>query len=50
MVLSMMSFIELFTFLWGHTLETAAKLLNMAPSKTLPQTSYEIWHDKPASY
>ncbi|KAL0378656.1 UNVERIFIED_CONTAM: hypothetical protein Sradi_3171100 [Sesamum radiatum] len=22
----------------------------MAPSKTVPQTPYEIWHDKPASY
>ncbi|KAL0394761.1 UNVERIFIED_CONTAM: hypothetical protein Slati_4442300 [Sesamum latifolium] len=22
----------------------------MAPSKTVPQTPYEIWHGKPASY
>ncbi|KAL0453623.1 UNVERIFIED_CONTAM: hypothetical protein Slati_1340400, partial [Sesamum latifolium] len=34
----------------GRALETAAKLLNMAPSKTVPQTLYEIWHGKPASY
>ncbi|KAL0373286.1 UNVERIFIED_CONTAM: hypothetical protein Sradi_3244300 [Sesamum radiatum] len=27
-----------------------AKLLNMAPSKTVAQTPYQIWHDKPASY
>ncbi|KAL0455714.1 UNVERIFIED_CONTAM: hypothetical protein Slati_0910600 [Sesamum latifolium] len=27
-----------------------AKLLNMAPSKTVSQTPYEIWHGKPASY
>ncbi|KAK4389765.1 Retrovirus-related Pol polyprotein from transposon TNT 1-94 [Sesamum angolense] len=34
----------------GYTLETATKLLNMALSKTVPQTPYEIWHSKPASY
>ncbi|KAK4383724.1 hypothetical protein Sango_2750700 [Sesamum angolense] len=33
-----------------HTLEMAAKLLNMAPSKTIFQTPYQIWHGKPASY
>ncbi|KAL0455210.1 UNVERIFIED_CONTAM: hypothetical protein Slati_0860200 [Sesamum latifolium] len=27
-----------------------AKLLNIAPSKSVPQTPYEIWHGKPASY
>ncbi|KAL0434206.1 UNVERIFIED_CONTAM: hypothetical protein Slati_2754900 [Sesamum latifolium] len=26
------------------------KLLNIAPSKSVPQTPYEIWHGKPASY
>ncbi|KAL0445421.1 UNVERIFIED_CONTAM: hypothetical protein Slati_2264800 [Sesamum latifolium] len=35
---------------WGHALETAVKLLNISPSKSIPQTPYEIWHDKPASY
>ncbi|KAL0411176.1 UNVERIFIED_CONTAM: hypothetical protein Slati_3707300 [Sesamum latifolium] len=35
---------------WGYALETAAKLLNIAPSKSVPQTPYEIWHGKPASY
>ncbi|KAL0427559.1 UNVERIFIED_CONTAM: hypothetical protein Slati_2930700 [Sesamum latifolium] len=35
---------------WGYALETVAKLLNIAPSKSVPQTPYEIWHDKPASY
>ncbi|KAL0299863.1 UNVERIFIED_CONTAM: Secreted RxLR effector protein [Sesamum calycinum] len=34
----------------GGYLETAAKFLNMAPSKTVPQTPYEIWHGKPTSY
>ncbi|KAL0416260.1 UNVERIFIED_CONTAM: hypothetical protein Slati_3457900 [Sesamum latifolium] len=28
----------------------AAKLLNIAPSKSVPQMPYEIWHGKPASY
>ncbi|KAL0319608.1 UNVERIFIED_CONTAM: hypothetical protein Sradi_5222300 [Sesamum radiatum] len=36
--------------LLGYTLETVAKLLNIAPSRTVPQTPYEIWHGKPASY
>ncbi|KAL0427753.1 UNVERIFIED_CONTAM: hypothetical protein Slati_2950100 [Sesamum latifolium] len=35
---------------WGYALETAAKLLNIAPSKSVPRTPYEIWHGKPASY
>ncbi|KAL0455215.1 UNVERIFIED_CONTAM: Retrovirus-related Pol polyprotein from transposon TNT 1-94 [Sesamum latifolium] len=50
MVRSMMSFTELPPFFWGYALETAAKLLNIAPSKSVPQTPYEIWHGKPASY
>ncbi|KAL0400223.1 UNVERIFIED_CONTAM: Transposon Ty1-BL Gag-Pol polyprotein [Sesamum radiatum] len=50
MVRSMMSFMELAPSFWGYELETAAKLLNIAPSKTVPQTPYEIWHGKPASY
>ncbi|KAL0457658.1 UNVERIFIED_CONTAM: hypothetical protein Slati_0393000 [Sesamum latifolium] len=49
MVRSMMSFTELHPF-WGYALETAAKLLNIAPSKSVPQTPYEIWNGKPASY
>ncbi|KAL0463034.1 UNVERIFIED_CONTAM: hypothetical protein Slati_0191000 [Sesamum latifolium] len=32
------------------SVETAAKLLTIAPSKSVPQTPYEIWHGKPASY
>ncbi|KAL0413316.1 UNVERIFIED_CONTAM: Transposon Ty2-GR1 Gag-Pol polyprotein [Sesamum radiatum] len=50
MVRSMMSFTELPPSFWGYALETAAKLLNIAPSKSIPQTPYEIWHGKPASY
>ncbi|KAL0378436.1 UNVERIFIED_CONTAM: hypothetical protein Sradi_3149100 [Sesamum radiatum] len=50
MVRSMMSFTELPPSFWGYALETVAKLLNIAPSKSVPQTPYEIWHAKPASY
>ncbi|KAL0411306.1 UNVERIFIED_CONTAM: hypothetical protein Slati_3720300 [Sesamum latifolium] len=50
MVRSMMSFTELPLSFWGYALETAAKLLNMAPSKTMAQMPYQIWHGKPASY
>ncbi|KAL0373444.1 UNVERIFIED_CONTAM: hypothetical protein Sradi_3260100 [Sesamum radiatum] len=50
MVRSMMSFMELPPSFWGHALETAVKLLNISPSKSIPQTPYEIWHGKPASY
>ncbi|KAL0440030.1 UNVERIFIED_CONTAM: Retrovirus-related Pol polyprotein from transposon RE2 [Sesamum latifolium] len=50
MVRSMMSFTELPPSFWGYALEMTAKLLNIAPSKSAPQTPYEIWHGKPASY
>ncbi|KAL0439044.1 UNVERIFIED_CONTAM: hypothetical protein Slati_2387400 [Sesamum latifolium] len=50
MVRSMMSFTELCLSFWGYALETAAKFLNIAPSKSVPWTPYEIWHGKPASY
>ncbi|KAL0284899.1 UNVERIFIED_CONTAM: Retrovirus-related Pol polyprotein from transposon RE2 [Sesamum radiatum] len=41
MVRSMMSFTELPPSFWGYALETAAKLLSIAPSKSAPQTPYE---------
>ncbi|KAL0378506.1 UNVERIFIED_CONTAM: hypothetical protein Sradi_3156100 [Sesamum radiatum] len=50
MARSMMSFTELPRSFWGHVLEMAVKLLNISPSKSIPQTPYEIWHGKPASY
>ncbi|KAL0349709.1 UNVERIFIED_CONTAM: hypothetical protein Sradi_4120100 [Sesamum radiatum] len=50
MIQSMMSFTQLPLSFWGYALETAAKLLNIAPSKTVPQTPYKIWHGKPTSY
>ncbi|KAL0292375.1 UNVERIFIED_CONTAM: hypothetical protein Sradi_6991500 [Sesamum radiatum] len=50
MIRSMMSFTELPLSFWGYALETAARLLNIEPSKTVAQTPYQIWHGKPASY
>ncbi|KAK4383112.1 Retrovirus-related Pol polyprotein from transposon RE2 [Sesamum angolense] len=50
MIRSMMSFTELPLSLWGYGLEMAARLLNIAPSKTVAQTPYQIWHGKLASY
>ncbi|KAL0411372.1 UNVERIFIED_CONTAM: hypothetical protein Slati_3726900 [Sesamum latifolium] len=43
-------FYETAPVFWGYALETAVKLHNIAPSKSVPQTPYEIWHSKPASY
>ncbi|KAK4389770.1 Copia protein [Sesamum angolense] len=50
MIRSMMSFIKLPLSFWDYALETATRLLNIAPSKTVAQTPYQIWHGKPASY
>ncbi|KAL0411751.1 UNVERIFIED_CONTAM: hypothetical protein Slati_3764800 [Sesamum latifolium] len=50
MVQSMMSVTEMPLSFWGYALETAARLLNIAPSKAVAQTPYQIWHGKPASY
>ena len=48
MVQSMMSFIDLPDFFWGHTLLSAIHLLNRVPSKSVPTTPYELWHgEKP---
>ena len=30
-------------FLWGEALKTAAYILNQAPHKYVPKTSYELW-------
>ncbi|KAL0444187.1 UNVERIFIED_CONTAM: hypothetical protein Slati_2141400 [Sesamum latifolium] len=49
MVRSMMSFTELPLSFCGYALEMTTKLLNMAQSKTVAKTPYEIWHGKPAS-
>ncbi|KAK4403133.1 hypothetical protein Sango_1054000 [Sesamum angolense] len=50
MIRSMTSFTKLPLSFWVYALETAARLLNIAPSKTVAHTLYQIWHGKPASY
>ncbi|KAK4397622.1 Retrovirus-related Pol polyprotein from transposon TNT 1-94 [Sesamum angolense] len=49
-VRSMMSFTKLSFSFWGYALDMETKWLNMAPSKTVAQTPYQIWHGKPVSY
>ena len=49
MVKSMMSFIDLSLYLWGHALLTTIHLLNRIPSKSIPTTPYEIWFSKKSS-
>jgi hypothetical protein len=34
---------------WGYALETAARILNLLPTKKVSKTPYEIWHGKSAS-
>ncbi|KAL0419079.1 UNVERIFIED_CONTAM: hypothetical protein Sradi_1321400 [Sesamum radiatum] len=50
MIRSMMSFTVLPLSFWGYGLETVARLLKIASSKTVAQMPYQIWHDKLASY
>ena len=48
-VRSMMSYSDLPKSFWGHALETAAYLLNLVPSKSVPKTPLELWTgDKPS--
>ena len=46
MVRSMMSLISLPLSFWGYALETAAFMLNRAPSKSVETTLYELWFGK----
>ena len=46
MVRSMMAHATLPTSFWGYALETAAVLINNAPSKAAEKTPYEIWYGK----
>ena len=43
MVRSMMSLSTLPLSFWGYALETAAYILNMVPSKSVPKTPMELW-------
>ena len=46
MVRSMMSNATLPKSFWGHALETAARTINMVPSKSVEKTPYELWFGK----
>ena len=46
MVRSMMSLTDLPLSFWGYALETAAFMLNRAPSKSVETTPYELWFGK----
>ena len=46
MVRSMMSLTDLPLSFWGYALETAAFMLNRAPSKSVEMTPYELWFGK----
>ncbi|GJX31334.1 zinc finger, CCHC-type containing protein [Tanacetum coccineum] len=46
MVRSMMNLTTLPRSFWGYALETAARILNMVPTKKVDRTPYEIWHEK----
>src|SRR4051812_15644375 len=42
----MMSHTDLHVSFWGYALETAAYILNRAPSKSVKITSFEEWYGK----
>ncbi|GKB27409.1 putative ribonuclease H-like domain-containing protein [Tanacetum coccineum] len=46
MVRSMMNLTTLLKSFWGYALESAARILNMVPTKKVEITTYEIWHEK----
>ncbi|KAJ9552277.1 hypothetical protein OSB04_016322 [Centaurea solstitialis] len=46
MVRSMMCNSTLPVSFWGHALETAAHILNRAPTKSVEKTPYELWKGK----
>nr|GEY36218.1 retrovirus-related Pol polyprotein from transposon TNT 1-94 [Tanacetum cinerariifolium] len=46
MVRSMMNLITLPKSFWKYALETAARILNIVPTKKVDRTPYKIWHKK----
>ncbi|GJZ07009.1 retrotransposon protein, putative, ty1-copia subclass [Tanacetum coccineum] len=46
MVRSMMSLTTLSLSFWDYALESAARILNMVPTKKVDKTPYELWHGK----
>ena len=49
MVCSMMSMSKLPISFWAYALETAVYLLNRVPTKSIPNTPYELWTSKKPS-
>lgn len=43
MVRSMLSYSTLPISFWGYALQTAIYILNVVPSKSVPETPYELW-------
>ena len=48
-VRSMISFSSLPNSFWGYALQTAAYILNVVPSKTVPKTPLELWNGRKVS-
>nr|GEW55226.1 retrotransposon protein, putative, Ty1-copia subclass [Tanacetum cinerariifolium] len=46
MVQSMMNLTTLSKSFWGYALESAARILNMVPTKKVERTPYKIWYGK----
>ena len=49
MVRSIMSYSELPNSFWGYSLETAAHILNLVPSKSVSSTPTELWNGQKPS-
>ena len=49
MVHSMMCQTELPLYFWGYALQTAARTLNIVPSKSVERTPHELWMGSPPS-
>ncbi|GKE65005.1 retrotransposon protein, putative, ty1-copia subclass [Tanacetum coccineum] len=46
MVRSMMNLTTLLKSFWGYALESAARILNMVPTRKVERIPYEMWHGK----
>ena len=49
MMRSMMSYSSLPTSFWGYALQTAVYILNIVPSKSIPNTPLELWNGRKPS-
>ena len=49
MMRSMMSYFSLLTSFWGYALQTVVYILNMVPSKSIPNTPLELWNGRKPS-